>query len=200
MRKLAVIALALVFVPSASAVESTIYPGVGIGKVKLGMTKARVEKILGTDALVDDRGTVAGHSYLELGWNFDSTSVGFLLQGGRYRAVRIGTTQARQRTPTGIGPGTHWLKLVKGYPHGLCSWFWSGPDAGLAYLVPHKGGTQLIFTFRKWPEQNRATFVTYAVLEVVVRTRYQVLPEFAPGYEHRCLDGWQTTKQPRPHP
>jgi hypothetical protein len=198
-RALAMVGLALIFVPSGSAVESTIYPGVGIGKVKLGMTKGQVEKLLGTDALVDDRGAVAGHSYLELGWNFDSRSVRFLLQSGRYRAVRIGTTQASQRTSDGVGPGAHWLKVAKAYPHALCSFLWTSPY-GPELLVPHQGGTQLLLTFRDWPKGFYASFATYAVTEVVVRTRYQPLPEFAPGYEHRCLDGWQTTAKPRSQP
>jgi hypothetical protein len=64
-------------------VESTIYPGVGIGQVKLGMTKAQVQRVLGGDAIVDDRDTVGGHTYLQLGWNFDSWTIGFLLQHGR---------------------------------------------------------------------------------------------------------------------
>jgi hypothetical protein len=196
----AAVALAGVIAASASATGSTIYPGVGIGKLKLGMTKARVEKILGGDGLVDDRNTIAGHSYLELGWNFDSWSVGFLLQKGRYRAVRIGTTQARQRMTNGIGPGTHWLKLVRAYPHGLCSWFWSGPEAGPGYLLPRKDGTQMLFTFRKWPDPQSVSYTTYAVVQVVVRTVYRPLPEFAPGYEHRCRDGWQMTQVPQPHP
>ena len=38
---------ACALVPSASATESTIYPGVGIGKVKLGMTRAQVVRVLG---------------------------------------------------------------------------------------------------------------------------------------------------------
>jgi hypothetical protein len=35
-------------------------PGVGIGKVKLGMTKAQVERALGNDALVSERATYRG--------------------------------------------------------------------------------------------------------------------------------------------
>ncbi len=198
MRALAAIALALAFVPNASANESTIVPGVGIGKVKLGMTKAQVERILGGDAIVNDRSTIGGHAYMELGWNFDARSVGFLLQNGRYHAVRIGTTEASQRTPERVGPGTRWLQLVKAYPHGLCSWRYTSPY-GLVYLVPHKGGTQMLFTLQDYPPRT-ATNVTFVVREVVVRTRYQALPEFAPDYEHRCMDGWQTTPKPRPHP
>jgi len=195
-RALAAVALALLFVPSASATESTIYPGVGIGKVKLGMTKAEVERILGRDGIVNDRENVAGHAYLELGWTFDSWTVGFLLQKGRYRVVRVGTTIARQRTPKHVGVGTEWLKLVKAHPNGVCTFLWPGP---LEYLAPGNGATQLLFTLHSVPP-NQFYAHTYVVQEVVVRTRYRTWPEFAPGYEHRCLDGWQSTKLPRPNP
>ena len=54
----------------ASATESTIYPGVGIGKVELGMTRAQVERTLGKDAIVNSQATFAGTRYVELAWNF----------------------------------------------------------------------------------------------------------------------------------
>ena len=105
-RAVVAVALTLMFVPSASAVELTIHPGVGIGNGRLGMTKTQVERILGKDGIVNGGENVAGHAYLELGWNFDSWTVGFLLQKGRYRVVRVGTTMARQRTPKRVGVGT----------------------------------------------------------------------------------------------
>jgi len=196
--------LGVTFVGAASGIESTIYPGVGIGGVKLGMTAAQVEKILGKDYIVSERETIGGAEYVEFGWNLSTSSVGFLKQGSRYRAVRVGTTLASQRTPSGVRPGTLWLKLVKAYPHGICTWQWWTPY-GLEYLVPHKGGTQTLYTFRNsgpppaMPGGYRR-FVTFAVAEVVVRTPYQALPEFAPKYKHRCREGWQTTPKPQPNP
>jgi len=62
---------ALVVASTASATESTIYPGVGIGKVKLGMSRAQVVHALGKDYLVDER----REGFLELGWNFGSWTV-----------------------------------------------------------------------------------------------------------------------------
>jgi hypothetical protein len=195
---LASAAAALLLVPGASAVESTIYPGLGIGKVRLGMTKAEVERILGGGGIVDGRETIAGHSYLQLGWTFDAWSVGFLLQKGRYRAVHVGTTIAQQRTLEGVGPTTPWLKLVKTFPHGVCT-FPSRAPYGLQYLVRTKSGTQLLFGPRAVPP-NRFAVRTYVVAEVVLRTTYKIWPEFAPNYEHRCLDGWESTKVPRQRP
>ncbi|MFL5936535.1 MAG: hypothetical protein ACJ744_13335 [Gaiellaceae bacterium] len=201
MRRAAVaVALALALVPAASAVESTIYPGVGIGKVKLGMTRTQVQRVLGGDAIVNDRDTVDGHAFLELGWNFASWSVGFLLQNGRYRAVRVGTTERAQHTLGHVGPGTHWSQVVKAYPHGRCTFLFNpiaGPE-GPEYLVPHKGGTQTLFAFRFWPRQNDPTSPTYEVMEVVVRSAYESLPEFAPGWRYGCVPGWETASKPRP--
>ena len=39
----------------ASAAELTIYPGVGVGKVELGMTRAQVVRVLGKDYIVNGR-------------------------------------------------------------------------------------------------------------------------------------------------
>jgi hypothetical protein len=192
----AVATVAAIVVASASAVESTIYPGIGIGQVKLGMTKAQVERILGTEGLVDERGVVGGHAYLQVGWDYDSWTVGFLLQSGHYHAVRVGTTQYRQRTVVGVGPAAPWLKVVKAYPHGICTFGVTDKGAWvLEYLVPGKPRTQLLFTFRAVPP-NVAFPDTFVVVEVVVRSRYQTWPEFAPNYEHRCREGWRSTKLP----
>ena len=69
---------------AASAIELTIHPGVGIGKVKLGMTQAQVQRVLGRDSFVNAReGT-----YTELAWDFASWTVGFK---GR-RAVQVSTS------------------------------------------------------------------------------------------------------------
>jgi hypothetical protein len=194
------VALALALVPVASAVESTIYPDVGIGKVKLGMTKAEVEGVLGGDAIVDARDNVAGHAYLQLGWNYDSWSVGFLLQHGRYHAVRIGTSERAQRTRNRIGPGAHWPQVVKAYPNGRCTFLFNpiaGPE-GPEYLVEHKGGTQTLFAFRLWPRQNDPTSPTYEVTEVVVRSGFEPLPEFGPDWRYGCVAGWRAASKPRP--
>jgi hypothetical protein len=63
-----VVTVALATAGGASATESTIYPGVGIGKVKLGMTQAQVVRVLGKDYLVNKRTSTS----VELAWNFAS--------------------------------------------------------------------------------------------------------------------------------
>ena len=56
--------LAAVAAGSASAAELTIYPGVGVDKVNLGMTRAQVLRVLGKDSAATagrrtSRGTTA---------------------------------------------------------------------------------------------------------------------------------------------
>jgi len=190
------VALAAAFVVSgASATESTIYPGVGIGKVKLGMTRAQVVRALGKDYLLNE----SGSSYTELGWNFSSWTV--RLRDGR--AVEVGTVLHSQRTTKRVGPGTLWLKLVKAYPGGACTFkdvpAGMGDSGVLEYLVGHKGGTQTLFTLHGWPPRAyyAPTAKTFFVISVAVRTRYEALPEFARDYSYRCRDGWQSSPLPR---
>ena len=178
---LAVVA-GLALAASAFGTESTVYPGVGIGKVRLGMTRAQVAKALGPYSLVDERARIGGAAYVQEGWDFDSWSVGFL----RGRVVFIGTTLRAQRTPNGIRQGSTAEQLVRAYPHGLC-----GLKSKLLYLVAHAGGTQTIFNlrydFQTLPSGARKRVTR--VQEIWVRQRFRPLEEFAP--ENRCESGWE---------
>ncbi|HEX7310147.1 MAG TPA: hypothetical protein VF232_03120 [Gaiellaceae bacterium] len=196
MRLLGILVVAGVAASGASATEETIYPGVGIGKVKLGMSRAQVLRALGRDYVVNE----SGSTNTELAWNFSSWTV--RLRDGR--AVEVGTTLHGQRTTKRVGPGTFWLKLVKAYPGGACT-MTDIPPVGsaaygvLEYLVAHKGGTQTLFTLHAWPPRAYygAAAKTFFVVSVAVRRRYEALPEFARDYPGRCRDGWQSTPLPR---
>jgi hypothetical protein len=195
LRLVGILVVAGVVASGASAMEETIYPGVGIGKLKLGMTRAQVVRALGKDYIVNE----SSPSYTELGWNFSSWTV--RLRDGR--AVEVGTALQSQRTTKRVGPGTFWLKLVKAYPGGACTFTDAPPGFGgyspLEYLVPHKGGTQTLFTLHAWPPRAyyASTAKTFFVVSVAVRTRYEALPEFARDFPYRCRDGWQSTPLPR---
>jgi hypothetical protein len=174
---------------SAFATESKIDPGVGIGRVKLGMTIAQVKHSLGRDYLVNSR----KRGYLELGWNFGSWTVGF--KSGR--VVLVSTTVPAQRTQAGAGPGALWLRVVLAYPGGRCTfklvnYFWR-----VEYLVRHRGGTQTLFVFRDIFNRAKGKLTGYSVLEVSVRTPYERLPEFAPGWRDQCATGWAESAVPR---
>jgi hypothetical protein len=182
-----------VIASTAAARESTIFPGVGIGKVKLGMTKAQVVRALGKHYIVNDRFTVHGKTYVEYAWNFAQWTVRFSTRPS-YRVVQVATTAKTQRTPRGVGAGSRWLKVVHGSPGGLCT-FWQT----LEYLAPHKGGTQTIYQLKGWSaDPSQQEIDTWRVTQVIVRTAYQPLHEFAPDYKMRCKDGWQSTPKPQP--
>lgn len=101
-----VAALALVFVSSASGIESTIRPGFGIGKARIGMTFMEVKKALGAPDVLNVREQVNGHGYVEYGWQFSTFWVGFARRGGVLRAVLIGTNLKGEKTASGIGNGS----------------------------------------------------------------------------------------------
>jgi hypothetical protein len=174
-------------VPSASATESTIYPGVGIGKVKLGMTRAQVARVLGKDYIFNGRTATS----VELAWDFGSWTVTF----SRSRAVQVAVTVPRQKTPAGVGPGSTWHELVVAYPNGVCTANSSLAHGGLAeYLVAHRGGTQTIYYVRQPRRSSPGT--PWYVAEVRVRTPWMRLPEFAPSWTAHCGRNWRTTVSP----
>ena len=200
MRRAAAIALILgaVGVPSASAIESTIYPGVGIGHVRLGMTKAQVERVLGRTPLLNAR----EGAYMELAWNFGTWTVGF----ERGLAVQISTTLSSQRTKLGIGPGSTWRALMRAHPGGRCTWnVRMGADRRFLtalwpeYLIGHRGGSQTLYVFKPAvsvfkPVVNYSS--TPVVDEVVVRTTFRPLPEFQPSWAWSCLGDWRHARLP----
>jgi hypothetical protein len=176
-------------VGGALASESTIHPGVGIGKVKLGMTVAQVKHVLGSGYSVDERKP----GYLELGWNFASWTVAFKQQ----RAVLVSTTVRGQRTTTGAGPGALWPKVVHVYPGGRCTFKLVNYSWRLEYLVPHRGGSQTLFVFKDIYDEAKAETTGYDVTEAIVRTPYEPLPEFASGWRDGCAAGWAKATVPR---
>ena len=182
-------------VSAASAIELTIYPGVGIGKVRLGMTKAQVERILGRDRFVNAR----EGAYTEFAWDFASWTVGFQ----RGRAVQISTSLASQRTKKRIGPGTTWHALLRTYPGGRCTWN-VRLDAGGAptlywaeYLVGHRVGSQTLYVFRNPIPGLGDKAGPPTVSEVVVRTTFRPLPEFGPNWIYRCSGDWRHAQAPK---
>jgi len=192
-RPIGVLLIAGIVASGASAMEDTINPGVGIGKLKLGMTRAQVVHALGKGYTVNE----SSPAFTELGWNFSSWTV--RLKNGR--AVEVGTSLRNQKTVKRVGPGAFWQNLVKAYPGGACTFnnVDTTLDGTLEYLVAHKGGTQTLFTLHPWPVRAYygASPKTYFVVSVAVRTHYEAQPEFASGYPYRCQDGWKTTKLPR---
>jgi len=187
----------------ASATELTIYPGVGIGKVRLGMTAAQVTRALGRDFLVTKQSNLSGSHYVEYGWDYSHWTVTFQQRGAKLRAVQVALDLPSQKTAKGIGVGTRWHKLVSSYPGGRCGWgnHYSPIGGYLEYLVGHRGGTQTLYTLntiaKRLPGQPHEVVVDYKIIEVRVRSPFEQLEEFGPKRISRCSDDWPTTNAPQ---
>ena len=94
--------------PAAGAPDATalIRPGVGIGKVRLGMTQPQVRRALGRHMVVNVRERRFGRLYLELAYDYSAYTVGFFGAPGELRVVSVATSLRRERTRNGLGPGT----------------------------------------------------------------------------------------------
>jgi hypothetical protein len=200
----AAVVTAAALAASASATEVTIVPGVGIGKVKLGMTKAQVARVLGKDYLVNDRATVGGATYRELAWNFASWSVGFLRTGATWRVIQVETTVRPQRTAAGIGVASPFKEVVRRHPGVFCG----GIDPTFGSTGPVSGGSNALILVSKGP-----VYTAFAV-EAVHRTEYDgpwrvfevIVQRATPGHvslwrtqhggAYRCRDGWQERGTP----
>jgi hypothetical protein len=187
------VALAGLLVPSAAAIEVTISPGIGIGKITLGMTQRQVVRRLGTSHILNAR----DDAYTEWAWQFGAWTVGF--RGGH--VVQVATTVRAQQTSKRVGPGTSAARLVKAYPGGRCTHavafgsttplpsptFWK--SYGTEYLVAHKGGGQTIFVLHykkiETPDEPFHSSNTQVVTEVYVRSAFRPLPEFGPDWPYR---------------
>jgi hypothetical protein len=186
-----VMAIAGMLVGGASAIELTIYPGVGIGKVKLGMTATQVKKALGENYLLNSKTNVSGKHYVEYGWDYSGWTATFVQQGRSLRVVQVGTSVWKQKTVKGIGPGSSWRALVRAYPNGVCAQH-NVRTAKVEYLVQHPSGTQTLYVV---PQPTEPTGV-WRVLEVRVRTRWEALPHFAPSGRADCRSDWRTSDSP----
>jgi hypothetical protein len=91
---------------AAPAHDMVIRPGLGIGKVRLGMSLADVRRVWGSPQAVT--GT---QRKLELQYDFAAYVVTLAGQRGRKRVVSVGTTLARERTREGIGVGSPEARL-----------------------------------------------------------------------------------------
>ena len=96
--------LALLLAVSAAAAPSrdlVIRPGVGIGKVRLGMSFAQVRQAWGPpQAVMKERRRI------ELQYEFAAYVVTLAGPRGRERVVSVGTILAKERTRQGIGVGS----------------------------------------------------------------------------------------------
>ncbi len=196
--------VAVTVVGSASATESTIVRGVGIGKVRAGMTRAQVEKIFGANELLNDRDTVGGTSYVEYGWNFSTWSVGFLRRGPSFRVAQVATTLRGQKTREGIGVGSLFKAVARAYPQAICTGYYvnmgsrvpTGPPwrTSSYALVVAKERKQLAFLVTTADRGTLIPTKPWYVYAVVVRNSVPRAVDFPP--QSRCKAGWKERGRP----
>jgi hypothetical protein len=107
--------MALLLAASASAApqrDLLIHPGVGIGKVKLGMTLKQVRAAWGKPQSVTRRRE--GQARLtELQYDFAAYSVTLIGSPGRERVIRVGTTLVKEKLANGLGVGSSERRILR---------------------------------------------------------------------------------------
>jgi hypothetical protein len=134
---------------AAPARDALIRPGVGIGKVRVGMTFAQARLGLGPrPVLVRQRRYGFGSRYAEYAWRGSEWTVGVVGRGGRARVVSVATQARRERTSGGIGVGSseHAVRRALGARcFGKERQF--DPITGERVFVPALGGDDLMWCF-----------------------------------------------------
>ena len=155
-------ALAAVPATAGPAADARVIPGVGIGKLRIGMTLAEVRRLLGRPHAVSARKRVGfGVNYVEYQWDLAAWTVGFQGRAGRLRAVRIGTTLHRERTRAGLGVGSRIRDVVRVYPRATCTAAGLNGESDLAMWVTivSANGVRTIFAANNYGGPDRGLIV-----------------------------------------
>ena len=177
-----------------------------MGKIKMGMTLAEVQRAFGKDMVLNGQRNVAGTEYVEYGWNFSTWSVGFLQRGGTLKATQVATTLRGQKTTSGIEVGSTFKAVVRAYPQSICTSYYESMGSiattepgnrsrtyGPAIVVA-KNGKQMAFMVTN-PDLGAAVLTKpWYVKEVIVRNSIPGAIDFVPHY--RCRPGWQQRGSP----
>src|SRR5215218_7631083 len=104
--------------PSASAAsqrDALIRPGIGIGKVKLGMSLKQVRGAWGRPQAVVTTTNERGARTLELQYDYAAYVVTLVGAPGGERVTAVGTTLAKERTSQGLGVGSLERRLQRAF-------------------------------------------------------------------------------------
>jgi hypothetical protein len=173
-------------VPAHGANE-LIRPGVGIGKIQLGMTAAQVRRAMGRPLAATSRQESFGRRVTE--WQFGLAAYVVVLAGrSTQRVTSVTTSIRRERTSEGFGVGTAEARLVARFGSRLrCEQLHTGPfsetqrfeivlDKNRDCVLTAASGAETVF--RTWvrpvvlPDpgfRTEADWVRAEVLEVEVR-------------------------------
>jgi hypothetical protein len=154
---LAVVVAALAASQASAAPEANlrINPGVGIGKLRLGMTKAQVRGLLGRPRVNMRRRAGFGSFVVDYEYGYAEYSIRFFGQAGLLRATRVGTTLWRERTRRGLGVATLERVLRRAYPGLRCQRLETVRSQGIVYLLD-KSRTCTLFA----PSGRRTIFTS----------------------------------------
>jgi hypothetical protein len=176
---------ALVLVASASAStqrDALIRPGVGIGKVRLGMTLAQVRAAWGRPQSQTSQPQTRGGRTIELQYDFGAYVVKLSGFARSERVVSVATTLAKEKTAHGLGPGALERRVQRAYRGELrCERLdvWNPPRSAYPLLASNRRecvlgdryGPQTVFVSR----MRRNSFLpehwlaSAYVFEVVIR-------------------------------
>jgi len=154
-------AAALLCSSAAASPSSTlvIRPGVGIAKLRLGMTEAQVRRAMGRPRFVVPRQASFGLRSVEYQYGFADYTVRLAGPRGRLRAVRVGTTLVRERTPSGVGVGSAERAILRVHRSLRCQ----------ALRTNRYGSVRLVATIQRectlFAPSGRRTIFTTDVLE-----------------------------------
>jgi hypothetical protein len=168
-------------VQAASARDALLRPGVGIGKVRLGMTVAGVRRAMGKHDVGRAQRRDFGNRELELTWwsgLADSFVVRLLGPPGHERVISIATTRKSERTVSGIGPGIRVARFRRAFPNASCRTLFpvgGGTLIGTEFVVDAGNGRETAFVRGKWEGSTarpiRPELDYRNIVEVIVRTR-----------------------------
>lgn len=114
-------AAALAALVAAGAADARIRVGESIGGVRLGMTRAQVERVLGKPLGSDRERAAFGAETLTLYFGFAAYDVEFRGRDGQLRVSRVATGLRSEKTPEGISVGSSEVDLLKRYADVVCT-------------------------------------------------------------------------------
>jgi hypothetical protein len=173
--------------------DTLVRPGVGIGKVRLGMTLAQVRRGLGRPMFVNRNVRLGfGRRYVEYAWDYGWWLVGFEQRRGRLRAVRIEARAGTERTANGIGWGTRLREVLRRYPNARCRSYvlWNGRIAGGGVYIRDAAGRFTFFLLGAL-EPQEGTGVRPPKTGVTGFIVKEPFPEIGVARIVACPDGWR---------
>lgn len=195
---------ALVLVPAIAtatpARDAVVRPGIGIGKVELGMTLPQVRSALGGPPFTADRriNLGAGGRYIEYTWEVGSLDVRTWRVGlrsttrnGPPRVVRVSTTVSNQKTREGLGVGSRPRDIVRSFSGASCE-LRSDREKGwygiwIVVQQPNRG----MLAFNLLVEDDPQGGVAAKVLEVLVQRSWLNDDPGEPREE--CFPNWRNS-------